>query len=123
MSSGASDLLGPLLGSPAVGAIFSDHGRLQGMLDFEAALATAEARLGVIPAAAAAPISAKSRAELFDFSKVGRDLSLLMQTDVGEAFEPAGEERRGSSPRWCRSMNVVWAAGTRSGWRCQSWSF
>ncbi|MBI4574113.1 MAG: 3-carboxy-cis,cis-muconate cycloisomerase [candidate division NC10 bacterium] len=66
MTPGASHLLGPLFGSPAAGAIFSDHGRLQGMLDFEAALAAAEARVGVIPAAAAAPISAKCRAELFD---------------------------------------------------------
>jgi 3-carboxy-cis,cis-muconate cycloisomerase len=59
-------LLGPLFGSPAVDAIFSDHGRLQGMLDFEAALAAAEARVGVIPAAAVPAISAKCRAELFD---------------------------------------------------------
>jgi 3-carboxy-cis,cis-muconate cycloisomerase len=66
MNSSASQLLGPLLGSPAVGAIFSDHSRLQGMLDFEAALARAEARVGVIPAAAAAAISAKCRAEFFD---------------------------------------------------------
>ena len=66
MNSGASCLLGPLLGSPAVGAIFSDHGRLQGMLDFEAALARAEARVGVIPARAATAISAKCRAQLFD---------------------------------------------------------
>jgi 3-carboxy-cis,cis-muconate cycloisomerase len=29
--------------------------------------------------------------------KIARDLSLLMQTDVGEAFEPAGEGRGGSS--------------------------
>lgn len=66
MTSGASHLLDSLFGSPAVDAIFSDRGRLQGMLDFEAALAAAEARVGVIPAAAASPISAKCRAELFD---------------------------------------------------------
>ncbi len=66
MTSGGSQLLGPLFGSPAVAAIFSDHGRLQGMLDFEAALAAAEARVGVIPAAAVPQISAKCRAELFD---------------------------------------------------------
>jgi 3-carboxy-cis,cis-muconate cycloisomerase len=59
-------LLDPLLGSPTVGSIFSDRGRLQGMLDFEAALARAEAQVGVIPAHAAPAISAKCRAELFD---------------------------------------------------------
>lgn len=29
--------------------------------------------------------------------KIGRDVSLLMQSEVGEAFEPAGESRGGSS--------------------------
>ncbi|EPM98181.1 3-carboxy-cis,cis-muconate cycloisomerase, partial [Pseudomonas syringae pv. actinidiae ICMP 19070] len=29
--------------------IFSDEGRVQGMLDFEAALARAQARIGLIP--------------------------------------------------------------------------
>jgi 3-carboxy-cis,cis-muconate cycloisomerase len=39
--------------------IFSDHGRLQAMLDFEAALARAEARAGVVSATAAAAIGAQ----------------------------------------------------------------
>ncbi|MBI7450514.1 3-carboxy-cis,cis-muconate cycloisomerase, partial [Pseudomonas aeruginosa] len=47
-------------------AVFSDRGRLQGMLDFEAALARAEARTGVVPATAVAPIEAACRAELYD---------------------------------------------------------
>src|SRR5262245_26539214 len=47
-------------------AVFSDRGRLQGMLDFEAALARAEARSGIIPPAAAQPIASQCRAELFD---------------------------------------------------------
>ncbi len=46
--------------------IFSDAARLQHMLDFEAALARAEARCGVIPAAAAAAISSKCMAKLID---------------------------------------------------------
>ena len=29
--------------------------------------------------------------------KIARDVSLMMQTDVGEAFEPAGAGRGGSS--------------------------
>ena len=48
-------------------AVFSDHGRVQGMLDFEAALARAEARVGLIPQTAVAPIEAACKAELFDF--------------------------------------------------------
>ncbi|MGI1135964.1 3-carboxy-cis,cis-muconate cycloisomerase, partial [Pseudomonas aeruginosa] len=47
-------------------AVFSDRGRLQGMLDFEAALARAEARTGVVPATAVAPIESACRAELYD---------------------------------------------------------
>ena len=37
-----SDLLGPLFGTSEASALFTDHARLQGMLDFEAALARAE---------------------------------------------------------------------------------
>ncbi|MEE4461607.1 3-carboxy-cis,cis-muconate cycloisomerase [Azotobacter chroococcum] len=47
-------------------AVFSDRGRLQGMLDFEAALARAEAQVGLIPAAAVAPIADACVAERFD---------------------------------------------------------
>ncbi|QEY70988.1 3-carboxy-cis,cis-muconate cycloisomerase [Pseudomonas denitrificans (nom. rej.)] len=57
---------------PAMRAIFSDHGRVQGMLDFEAALARAEARVGVIPASAVAPVAAACRAELYDFAALAQ---------------------------------------------------
>ena len=53
--------------SQAMSEVFSDAGRVQGMLDFEAALARAEARTGLIPATAVAPIEAACKAELFDF--------------------------------------------------------
>jgi len=46
--------------------VFSDGARLQYMLDFEAALARAEARCGVIPAAAAQAIASKCKADLID---------------------------------------------------------
>jgi 3-carboxy-cis,cis-muconate cycloisomerase len=61
-------LLDPLFGSAAMNEIFSDAARLQRMLDFEAALARAEARCGVIPAAAAEAIASKCKAELIDAS-------------------------------------------------------
>ena len=60
------NLLDPLFRSPAIDNLFTDRATLQGMLDFEMALARAEARIGVIPAAAAASIATKCRAELFD---------------------------------------------------------
>lgn len=59
-------LLDPLFGSAAMGEVFSDAARLQHMLDFEAALARAEARCGVIPAAAAQAIASKCKTDLID---------------------------------------------------------
>ncbi len=47
-------------------ALFADHSLLQAMLDFESALARAEARTGVIPQPAAEAITAAARAEGFD---------------------------------------------------------
>jgi 3-carboxy-cis,cis-muconate cycloisomerase len=47
-------------------SIFSDRGRLQGMLDFEAALARAEASTGLIPNEVVAAIEAACRAELYE---------------------------------------------------------
>lgn len=46
---------------------FSDASRLQAMLTFEAALARAEARLGIVPERAAVVIAAHCHAEAFDF--------------------------------------------------------
>jgi 3-carboxy-cis,cis-muconate cycloisomerase len=59
-------LLDPLFGSAAMGEVFSDAARLQHMLDFEAALARAEARCGVIPSAVAPAIASKCKADLID---------------------------------------------------------
>jgi 3-carboxy-cis,cis-muconate cycloisomerase len=59
-------LLDALFRSEEVEKVLSDRARLQGMLDFEAALARAEARAGVIPSAAAEAIAAKCKAEFFD---------------------------------------------------------
>jgi 3-carboxy-cis,cis-muconate cycloisomerase len=61
-------LLDPLFGSAAMGEVFSDSARIQHMLDFEAALARAEARSDVIPAAAAPAIASKCKAQLIDLN-------------------------------------------------------
>jgi 3-carboxy-cis,cis-muconate cycloisomerase len=66
------ELLDPLFGSDGVNEIFSERSRLQRMLDFEAALARAEAQLDVIPKSAAAPIAAQCRADLFDLASLGQ---------------------------------------------------
>ena len=59
-------LLDSLFRSRAVDDIFDDRTTVQRMLDFEAALARAEARTGVIPQAAAGPIVSKCHADLCD---------------------------------------------------------
>jgi 3-carboxy-cis,cis-muconate cycloisomerase len=69
-------LLEPLFRWEAIEELFSDRARVQGMLDFEAALARAEARTGVIPATAAAAIATKCRAELFDMGALARATAL-----------------------------------------------
>ncbi|MBX8596282.1 3-carboxy-cis,cis-muconate cycloisomerase [Pseudomonas cichorii] len=47
--------------------VFCDAGRVQGMLDFESALARAQARVGLIPGDVVADIEQSCRAGLFDF--------------------------------------------------------
>lgn len=69
-------LLDPLFRWQAVEDIFSDRAWIQSMLEFEAALARAEAGVGAIPASAAAPIAAKCRAELFDFKALAQATAL-----------------------------------------------
>ncbi len=66
------NLLDPLFRSQAVEKVFSNRATLQAMLDFEAALARAEARAGFIPASAAPSIEAKCRAELYDMTVLAR---------------------------------------------------
>jgi len=66
MSTALSPLLAPMLSSAAMRAVCDDAATLQNMLDFEAALARAEAACGVIPTAAAGPIGAACRSESFD---------------------------------------------------------
>lgn len=66
------NLLDPLFRSQPVEKVFSNRASLQAMLDFEAALARAEARAGYIPAPAAPAIEAKCRAELYDMTALAR---------------------------------------------------
>lgn len=61
-------LLTPLLRTRALTGFFSDEQIVQGMLDFEAALASAQAQCGAIPASAVGAIHAACRAELIDFT-------------------------------------------------------
>src|ERR1700736_6335309 len=68
MSTALSPLLSPMLSSAAMRAVCDDVTCLQHMLDFEAALARAEAATGVIPAAAAGSIERACDARTFDLA-------------------------------------------------------
>lgn len=68
MSTSLSPLLAPMLSSAAMRAACDDRETLQHMLDFEAALARAEAATGVIPASAAEPIARACKADGFDLA-------------------------------------------------------
>lgn len=65
-------LLDSLFTTEPMRAIFSDARRIQGMLNFEAALARAEARVGMIPPEAAEAIAARCQVERFDLSEIAR---------------------------------------------------
>ncbi|MDN0075174.1 3-carboxy-cis,cis-muconate cycloisomerase [Crenobacter sp. SG2303] len=66
-------LLDPLFRAGECRAVFSDAAALQCMLDFEAALAHAEAAVGVIPSDAVDPIAAACHAELYDLDAIAHD--------------------------------------------------
>lgn len=73
---GATGIYGELFADAEMGAVFSDRATLQGMLDFEAALARDEASEGIIPAAAAPAIAAACRADLYEIAALGAETTL-----------------------------------------------
>src|SRR6202171_293197 len=68
MSTFLSPLLAPMLSSAAMRAVCDDVACLRNMLDFEAALARAEAATGVIPASAVGAIEHACKASSFDLA-------------------------------------------------------
>src|SRR5580658_11294775 len=92
-------LIDSLAATEALSQIFSDKVVLQSMLDFEAALARAEARLGVIPADAAAVITSAAVTDGFDIAELVRrslrggtpaiPLVRMLTEKVRAASEPA----------------------------------
>src|SRR3984957_5130545 len=72
MSPPLSPLLAPMLSSAAMRAVCDDLAYLQYMLDFEAALARAEALSGIIPAASAEAIAKACKAGAFDLAALAQ---------------------------------------------------
>jgi 3-carboxy-cis,cis-muconate cycloisomerase len=69
-------LTGALFIDPDMAEVLSDRRWLQAMLDFEAALARAEAEVGVIPKRAAEAIASCCEADLYDIAEIGRRTTL-----------------------------------------------
>ena len=64
-----------LLGDHRVDARFAGLAQLQAMLDVEAALAAAEAAVGVVPVSCVEPIRAAARAEFYDLVAIGEGVA------------------------------------------------
>jgi 3-carboxy-cis,cis-muconate cycloisomerase len=69
-------LFNELFSYSALGQILSDESRVRGILQFESALAKAEARAGVIPEGAAQKIAEHCLAEQFDPSTIAKEAAL-----------------------------------------------
>ncbi len=90
-------ILGTLYGSDAMRAVFDERAYFQLMLDVEAALARAQARLGVIPAEAAPAITAAARFENLDpgvLAASARNVGYPVVGLVRELSRAAGEAGR-----------------------------
>ena len=69
-------LFDELFSYKALQQILSDESRIESMLRFEAALARAEARTGVIPEGAAHRIAAECHAKQFDLAAIAKQAAL-----------------------------------------------
>jgi len=90
-----SEIWGSLYGTPEMREIFSDHAQLQCMLDVEAALARAQAKLGLVPAHVAAAITAAARVENVELARLAastRTVGYPVVSLVKELGSVAGDE-------------------------------
>lgn len=71
-----SVLFGDQFGTQRLREIFSDENMVQKWLDVEAALARAEADLGIIPGYAGKEISTKAKVELMDFAEMKKQIEI-----------------------------------------------
>ncbi|MDP9962921.1 adenylosuccinate lyase [Variovorax paradoxus] len=71
-----------LWGTDELRAIFGEENRIQKWLDFEAALASAQAELGLIPAAAAKEIASKARVEHIDIAAMSAEIRRIKHSLV-----------------------------------------
>jgi adenylosuccinate lyase len=71
-----------LWGTDELRSIFGEENRIQKWLDFEAALASAQAELGLIPAAAAKEIASKAKVENIDIAAMSAEIRRIKHSLV-----------------------------------------
>lgn len=102
-----SALFGGLFGSARMREVFEERALLQRWLDYEAALAWAQAGLGLVPMEAAAEISRKARAEHFDLQALREGIDRAVHPLVPLIWQLAAR-CEGDAGRW-----VHWGATTQ----------
>jgi 3-carboxy-cis,cis-muconate cycloisomerase len=96
-----------LFGTDEMRAAFSEAGFVQRMLEVEAALARVEARLGIIPQAAAAAISAAARVDRVSLDEIGASTRVVGYPVVA-LVKALGRAAGGDAARY-----VHWGATTQ----------
>ena len=102
-----SALFSGLFGSERMRALFEERALLQRWLDYEAALARAQASLGLVPAAAAAEITRQARAEHYDLDVIRAGIERTVHPLVPLIWQ-LSERCEGEAGRW-----VHWGATTQ----------
>jgi 3-carboxy-cis,cis-muconate cycloisomerase len=96
-----------VFGSPAMREIWSDEFRTQKYLDWEAALARAEAKVGIIPQGAADEINRVCKVENIDFEKYAKETLTIGYPVLGLVHQIA-HLCRGDAGKYCH-----WGATTQ----------
>ena len=110
-------LLGHLFTTEEMRAIFSDQRRIQAMLDFEAALGRALARVGVIPRASVAAIESKCDAKLFSMETLAQEAALAGNLAIPmvkqlTALVTKSDEKAGGFVHWGATSQDAIDTGT-----------
>lgn len=101
-----SAIFGDLFGTPAMRGIFSDEAVVRRYVEVEVALARAQARMGIIPEAAAAEIAQKADASSMDIAKLKSETDVVGYPIVGVVHQMA--RQCGDAGRY-----VHWGATTQ----------
>jgi 3-carboxy-cis,cis-muconate cycloisomerase len=104
-----SKIFGCLFSTEKMREIFSDTNLVQKWLDTEAALALAQAKLGIIPQEAATEIANKAKAELLDSEEIGENYkSSITIVPLLKVFKKVLDHNAGEYVHWgATSQDIV----------------